>query len=152
MRATASCWNLGDLVCSIIRCAIPRDVAFLRMLCECTPFAPFFGCLWPLSSCYSLERVCPSVFGRPVLLSPILTSHTDVACAHLRWSILATWPPHYNLRQWATVTISFVFVLCRTSSFVAPYNLQYSPFHLPLTSLEHPPFFFRERPRFVAVW
>ena len=37
------------------------------------------------------------VFGRPVLLLPNLTSHTDVACAHLRWSILATWPPHFHL-------------------------------------------------------
>ena len=33
------------------------------------------------------------VFGRPVLLLPILTSHTDVACAYLRWYIIATLPP-----------------------------------------------------------
>jgi hypothetical protein len=33
------------------------------------------------------------VFGRPILLLPVLTSHTDVARGHLLWSILATWSP-----------------------------------------------------------
>ena len=44
--------------------------------------------------------VTHQAFGRPVLLLPILTSHTDVASAYLRWSILATLPlPHFHLRM-----------------------------------------------------
>ena len=45
----------------------------------------------------ALLKVCAHwVFGRSVLRLPNLTSHTDVACAYLRWSILATWPPHFH--------------------------------------------------------
>ena len=32
------------------------------------------------------------VSGRPFLLSPNLTSDIDIACGHLRWSVLAIWP------------------------------------------------------------
>jgi hypothetical protein len=41
------------------------------------------------------------VFGSPLFLLPILTSHTNVACAHLRCSILATWHPNFHLRLWS---------------------------------------------------
>ena len=38
-------------------------------------------------------------FGCPVLLLPVPTPRVGVACAHLRWSIRTTWPPHFHLRQ-----------------------------------------------------
>ena len=53
--------------------------------------------------------------------------------AHLRWSIPATWPHHFQLALRAAVTKSFVLGL-------AAHNLQNSPFYLPLTSVEHPVF------------
>jgi len=46
-----------------------------------------------------LNLTAHQVFGSPVLLLPILTSHTDVACPHLRWYILVTFPPHFHLRM-----------------------------------------------------
>jgi len=69
----------------------------LRILCVSTPYAPVFGCSWPMSSCCSLERVCRRVCVRPVFLLPSPTSHSDVACDYLRRSILATWPPHFHV-------------------------------------------------------
>ena len=53
----------------------------------------------------SAHRVC----GRPVLLLPSPTSHTDFACAYLRRSIFSTWPPHFHFRLCATATISCLF-------------------------------------------
>ena len=40
-------------------------ISVLRILCLSTPFAPGFVFSWPLSSCYSLERVCPSGLQSP---------------------------------------------------------------------------------------
>jgi len=57
------------------------------------------------------------VFCLPVLLLPILTSHTDVAWVHLHQSTLATRLPHFHLRLKATATMSFVLVLFLTSAF-----------------------------------
>lgn len=57
------------------------------------------------------------VFCLPVLLLPILTSHTDVAWVHLHQSTLATWPPHFYLRLKSTATMFFVLVLSLTSAF-----------------------------------
>ena len=50
------------------------------------------------------------VLGRPDPLLSILTFHRDVACADLRWFILATLttPPPTSTREWATATMSFV--------------------------------------------
>jgi hypothetical protein len=108
----------------------------------------------------SARRVC----GRPVLVLPSLTSHTDVASAYLRRSILATWPPHFRLRMGhchdvcdgslpvsAPVTLSLykarsilrpipfvLFSACfSTRHPVAIYNMQYPPSHLPLTIAGH---------------
>lgn len=47
-----------------------------RMLLVSTIFASVLGCPWPLSSLYSLVRVCHRFFSRPIL--PILTSHIAV--------------------------------------------------------------------------
>jgi hypothetical protein len=68
-------------------------VWLLRILCVSTSFTPVFGCSWPVSCSWSLELAAHRVCGRPVLLLPSLTSHTDVACAYLRPSIFATWLP-----------------------------------------------------------
>jgi hypothetical protein len=89
----------------------------LRVLCLSTPFAPVFGCSWPVS-CYILDRVCPS--GLLSLRSPFAYSYVPhwYSVFHLRWSILATWPPHFNLRLCATATMPFMLVLCLTSAFV----------------------------------
>jgi hypothetical protein len=57
------------------------------------------------------------VFRLPVLLLPILTSHTHVVWVHLHQSTLATQPPHSHLRLKATATMSFVLVLSLTSAF-----------------------------------
>ena len=75
---------------------------------------PPVGYLWPLSSCYCLERV----FSRPVLLMPNLTSHTDVACARPHCFIPATWPPNFHFRLWATATVSFMLFVFLISAFV----------------------------------
>jgi len=64
----------------------------LRLMLVSTTFAPVSGCPWPLSSWYSLVRVCHWIFGQPLL--HVLASHIDVSCAHQRWPILATWPLH----------------------------------------------------------
>jgi hypothetical protein len=58
------------------------------------------------------------IFGPPVLLLPILTSHITVGGAHLLWSIPATRPPHFHLILWATLMMSFVLFLFRISVFV----------------------------------
>ena len=55
-----------------------------------------FGCWWPLSSCYSLERVCTWGLRVPSC-PPTLTHDSDVVFAHLLWTILDTWPPHFHL-------------------------------------------------------
>jgi len=52
------------------------------------------------------------VLGHRVLLLPILTSPNDVPCAHSRWSLLATWPPHFRYRLQASATMSFALPLC----------------------------------------
>lgn len=81
MRATASLWKLGDFECFITRWAIPRDVAFKDVI------------VLHLHRLFAVRDHCPpaavlnvsahQVFCPPVLLLPILTSHIDVACAHL---------------------------------------------------------------------
>jgi hypothetical protein len=95
----------------------------VRSLCLSSPFAPSLGCLWPVSSCYSLERVCYGIFCFPVLPLPTFTPHIDAACDQLRWSIHATWIPHCHLRLWAATTMFFVFVRYLISAFVT------LPFH-----------------------
>jgi hypothetical protein len=84
-----------------------------------------------------LNMSAHQVFGHhPVFLLPILTSHINISCDHLRWSILATWPTCFHFRLSATGTMSFMLVLF-SYFFAAPYSMQYSPFHLTLTSSEH---------------
>ena len=89
---------------------------FLQMSC-------LFHMLWFLA----IHNHCPPatllnvsvyrVFCLPVLLLPILTSHTDGVWVHLHQSTLATRPPHFHLRLKATATMSFVLVLSLTSAF-----------------------------------
>ena len=56
----------------------------------------------------------------PDLPLPTITPHMDAARVHLRWPILASRPPNFHLRLWASATISFVFVLCLISALVTP--------------------------------
>ena len=60
----------------------------LRMLYISTPFAQVLALREYSPPATLLNVSAHRVFGRPILLSPILTSHTDAACAHLRGSIL----------------------------------------------------------------
>jgi len=142
MKPTAFWWSQRDFETFITRWAVPRDVD-LQVLCECAPFASVFAFSWPLSSCYSLERVCPEGLRSPVSPSPIRMSHIAAVSVHLRSSILATLSPPFHLRLWATDTNSFVLVLFLIWAFVslsaAPYNMQYSSFHFPLESLREWP-------------
>jgi hypothetical protein len=89
-----------------------------------------FTCVYLLQSLWILvvHHHCPpvtllnasahQVSDHPVLLVPSLTSHIDVACVHLCWTLLATWPPHFHFRLSATAIMSFMLVLCLTSAFV----------------------------------
>ena len=79
----------------------------------------------------ALREYCPpaalldvsarQVFGRTVLLLPVLKHQVDETCAHPRWSIPATWSRHFHLTLRATSTMSFVLVLCLTSASVSLY-------------------------------
>jgi hypothetical protein len=110
--------NIGFYECYIY---LVHSLRFLAVRDHCPPATPLN---------VSAHRIFP------VLLLPNRTSHVDAACAHRRWSILATWSPHFYLTLWATATMSFhvgslPYFSIRHS--VAPHNMQYSPFYLPLT-------------------
>lgn len=124
----------------------------LRVLCVSTLFAPCFGFSWPASSCYSLERVCPSDHGRPIHFSSILSSNIHVACAFLCWSILVTWPPFpYETVSHCCDSVRVGSLLI--SAFVTLSTTQQcSPFHLPLTSSEYLLFLLHERPCMGCHW
>lgn len=117
MRATASLCNQGkpEFFKSLV--VIFLEMSTLRMLHECTSFAPVFGCPRPLSSFSSLERVCLSILRSPRSLASLM-SNAVVAFAHLHWSILATRLSYFHLRFWTTAAMSFELVLCFTSTFV----------------------------------
>ena len=116
-----------------------RSSRFLLMSAECatlcvrslsvyTPFAPGFGCSWPMSSCFSLERVCHGVFGFPVLPLPTFTPKIDAACARLRWSVAFPLPlevaSHYHD---VLFVCSLPYFIIRHT--VSTHSMQYSPFH-----------------------
>lgn len=129
MMATVSWWNQGQLQCFITMWTILEILLQSGRLV----LASLNTQVWLLSATLVLRTLyllhslqflvasdnCPPatllkasvhlVFSRPVFL-PVLTSHTDVACAHLRYSIPATWPPHFHLRLRATATMSFMLV------------------------------------------
>ena len=106
-------------------------MSFLRMLWVFSIRARF-GLFRHNSPVALLKVSAHRVFGRQVLLLPILTPHTDVACAHLPWSILVTWPPHFhsNCEPLTRCPSCWFFVFSIRHS-AAPYSLQYSPFHVP---------------------
>jgi len=84
------------------------EVSHLRMLCECTPFAPVFGYSWPLSS-WTCLPLGPSVASLRSILMSLLP-----ICAgpFLPYGLpISTW-------YWATATMSFVLVLPLTFSLV----------------------------------
>ena len=92
-----SCWfiiyyillSLGELC---IRCRFYRQ-------CESLFHSlPFFAAHDHCPPATLFNVSAHRVFGRPVFLLLILTSHTVAACAHLRCSILATWHPNFHLR------------------------------------------------------
>jgi hypothetical protein len=78
------------------------------------------------------------MFGRPVLLLPILTSHIDAACTQPRWSILATWRSHLHFRLSYCYDVLHIAYLpyCRIRHSAAPYNKQYSLLHLGTASFK----------------
>jgi hypothetical protein len=104
-------------------------VTLVLRICVSTPFAPVVGCSWPLS-CYPLEHICPTGFRSPSSPLPIVKSHVVIAYAPLRWSILATWTPHFHRRLWATATMSLMLVLFVISAFA---TMSFHTFYLPLT-------------------
>ena len=129
----------------ITRWAVPRDVVFTDAVCVCVCVCvralhshQFLPVSDHCSSATLLNVSAQRVFGRPILLSPIPTSHTDAASVHLRWSILVTWPHLFHLRLCAVATVP-LFWFAFPSLSVAPYTLQYSLFHLALESLKHLP-------------
>ena len=117
MLALASVFNTG--VDTLLFTSAEFVTSVSRMfVCVYSVLSGFFGRSWPLSSC-SLERVCPVGSSiAPILLVPALKLHIDAACTHLRWSILATWPPYFHLRLPATATMSFVLFLFLFAAFV----------------------------------
>ena len=90
------------------------------------PFATVIGCSWQMSSCYPLERVFQPGLRSPSSPLPILSHHINVACAHLHWSLLASWPPHLHLRLWVTATISFLLVHILIWALVLSLHKQYT--------------------------
>jgi hypothetical protein len=143
MGATASMWNQGKLEFFLSLGEIFLEMSPLRMLRECNPFAPVFGCSWPLSSFYSLERVCLWSLRSPHFLL--------VLCPTLMWRLPICTGPSCHMAFPFTLEIlnhcydvlrigTLLYVRIRHS--VASYNLQYYLLHFPLTSLEHPLFLF----------
>ena len=77
------------------------------------------------------------IFRHTFLLLPFATSHIDVACVYMRWSVLATCSPHFHLivshRHIVLHVLSLPCFSIRHS--FAPQSILYSAFRLLLISL-----------------
>ena len=77
----------------------PKLATFVsQMFWLTTSFLPAVGCSLTLYSCCSLERVCPSGFGRPVL--PFICSYVTYLCGtQATTSLVLTTPAFCFLRR-----------------------------------------------------
>jgi hypothetical protein len=124
-------------------------MSLLRM-CDCIHSHRILA----VPSYYPLERVCPSFLRLPS--SPFACSYAPSWCSFCPFALVHS---YHMASPFSLETVSCCHDVLLVGSLpyfsirhsVTPYNFHYSPFHLPLTSLDYPMFLPRERPRLGAI-
>jgi hypothetical protein len=138
MRSKAPFWT-GESSCVLSLGDLLIEMSHFSNVMS-TQYALVFGYSWPLSSCYSLERVCPSgLLSASSAFANFYISHwcsvgpsAPVHSCHMT----SPFPLKTDSRCHSVLCVGSLSYFSILHS-VAPHSMQFSVFHLPLTTLEH---------------